>query len=523
VTTAPGRAALRSALLDPLAPPPSDPLAWIRDLMRRPEAESAPAPPAGVVDRRSAAPGSGTASAGPRETPPEAPRQRLRAEGVRELATHPVFREELQLLGREEGAGEDPAGLAGLLEWAGGPGWGSDRRWAVPTARLLAAANIGSLGAWLLGWLAAPLWVVGVLAALALHRRVVPAAERAFSAGEAAEGSVARWRALLGASAELPGETALPAELRAAIGDGVPAAPALRALERITDWAAVRRSALTHFPLVALTAWDVHHLERLERWRERHGARVGGWVLALGEVELLSALATLRFDHPDWVFARDGVPGRDGIRAEGLRHPLLAPAGAVANDVEVPSPGKLLLVTGSNMSGKSTLLRALGANQVLFLMGAPVAADAMRSPPVLPWTSMRVQDSLSQGVSFFLAELRRIRDVVQAARRGPALVLLDEILQGTNTAERRIAARTIVRHLLSAGALGAVTTHDLTLARADDLAPHLVEVHLREEVREVDGERTLSFDHRLRPGPATSRNALLLLDMVGLGPDEDGG
>jgi DNA mismatch repair ATPase MutS len=130
---------------------------------------------------------------------------------------------------------------------------------------------------------------------------------------------------------------------------------------------------------------------------------------------------------------------------------------------------------------------------------------------------MRIQDSLSQGVSFFLAELHRLRDVVEGARSRPTLVLLDEILQGTNTAERRIAARIILRHLIDAGAIGAVSTHDLTLGREPAIADALTEVHLREDVLEEDGKRTLSFDHRLREGPATSKNALLLLDMVGLG------
>ncbi|TVP79641.1 MAG: hypothetical protein EA352_00645 [Gemmatimonadales bacterium] len=271
---------------------------------------------------------------------------------------------------------------------------------------------------------------------------------------------------------------------------------------------------------MALFCWDAHHLARIEAWREEHGSRVAEWARLVGEVELLAALAVLRHDHPDWTFGDEAGP-QAGIRATEVRHPLLAPHEAVPNDVEVPEPGALLLVTGSNMSGKSTLLRALGANQILFLAGGPVAASEWTAPPVRPWTAMRIRDSLTRGVSFFLAELQRLRAVVDGAREGPTLVLLDEILQGTNTAERRIAARMVLEHLLEAGAIGAVSTHDLTLGREPSLESRMVEVHLREDVQEVDGQRTLHFDHRLRPGPATSKNALLLMELVGLGRPGD--
>jgi DNA mismatch repair ATPase MutS len=172
------------------------------------------------------------------------------------------------------------------------------------------------------------------------------------------------------------------------------------------------------------------------------------------------------------------------------------------------------------MAGKTTLLRAIGVNQILALMGGPVAADRMRTRPLLPWCAMRVRDSLASGVSYFLAELQRLKRVVDAARAGPALYLLDEVLQGTNSAERRIAARIVLGNLVRTVAVGAITTHDLRLAATPELERQAVDVHFREEVIERDGVRTLEFDYLLRPGPATSRNALLLLKMVGLETDE---
>ncbi len=192
---------------------------------------------------------------------------------------------------------------------------------------------------------------------------------------------------------------------------------------------------------------------------------------------------------------------------------------AVANDVEVGPPGTFLLVTGSNMSGKSTLLRAIGVNVVLARCGGPVCADSLELPPLRVWTSMRVDDSLAGGVSFFMAELQRLKHVVDGAESasGPAraLYLLDEILQGTNTAERRVAARTVIRRLLESGALGAVTTHDLTLADSEDLEEDSVPVHFTETVGSGEDEG-LMFDYKLRSGIATSTNALKLLGLVGL-------
>jgi len=250
---------------------------------------------------------------------------------------------------------------------------------------------------------------------------------------------------------------------------------------------------------------------------------VEGWIRAMGEAEALVALGGLAHDHPTWAFPTFDSPSGEGIQAQGLGHPLLPQDRCVRNDVELPGPGRLLLVTGSNMAGKTTLLRAVGTNQVLALAGAPVSADMFRTRILIPWTTMSVRDSLEEGVSFFLAELHRLRRVVGAAESAPVLYLLDEILQGTNSAERRTAARIVLDRLLKTESIGAVTTHDLTLADTESLRQRSVDVHFREDVETVDGRRTLTFDYRLRPGPATSRNALLLLEMVGLGsvkPDQ---
>ncbi len=261
----------------------------------------------------------------------------------------------------------------------------------------------------------------------------------------------------------------------------------------------------------------------LEGWQRRHGPRVRAWLDALAEVEALAALAGLAHDHPDWAWPTV-EPGADRLVADGLTHPLLPPSRAVANDVVVGPPGRLLFVTGSNMSGKSTLLRAIGLGAVLAQAGAPVPATRWRMPPLDPVTSMRLQDSLEDGVSFFMASLARLTLVIERARastrdaaRPATLFLLDELLSGTNTAEREVAVRAVVGHLAACRVIGALTSHDLGLADAPELRAHAECVHFSETIDAQGDAPAVRFDYRLRPGVATSRNALALMRAVGLG------
>jgi DNA mismatch repair ATPase MutS len=210
------------------------------------------------------------------------------------------------------------------------------------------------------------------------------------------------------------------------------------------------------------------------------------------------------------------------VSARALGHPLIRDDVRVANDVEVGPPGSVLLVTGSNMSGKSTLLRAIGVNVVLAQAGSVVCAQEMTLPPLDLRTSVHVHDSLEQGLSYFMAALARLKAIVEAARaargRGETvLYLLDEILQGTNSAERQVAVRAIVAELLALEAIGAITTHDLGLADTPSLASRARPVHFTEHVEpDETGAARMTFDYRLRPGLATSTNALRLMQLLGL-------
>ena len=367
---------------------------------------------------------------------------------------------------------------------------------------------------------------------------------------------------------------------------GLSADVQMRRLGRLMPLADIR-GVMFFFVVEIATLWSFHVLWLLERWKREAGSHARAWLEALGEAESLIALGTLSFDQPGWALPELNEGDSLVLRATSLAHPLLPSERAVGNDVEVGPPGTFLLVTGSNMSGKSTLLRAIGLNTVLAQMGGPVCASAMQLPPLAVASSMRVQDSLEQGISTFMAELRRLKAIVdlvqsqdcvsatvgaepvdgpgvslqprQAAQlQGPAstrpfgrsapltptdrsvgaadgsrpdsrpepgkgrpvLYLLDEILQGTNTAEREIAARRIILRLVKAGAIGAVSTHDLTLAEAPEIARAAVPVHFSETFTRGPEGLTMTFDYRLRPGIATSTNALKLMELIGLSPHD---
>jgi len=212
------------------------------------------------------------------------------------------------------------------------------------------------------------------------------------------------------------------------------------------------------------------------------------------------------------------------VKATQLAHPLLGQE-RVANDAEVGPPGSVLLVTGSNMSGKSTILRSIGSNAVLAQMGTVVCARSMVLPPLRIETSMRIADSLADGVSFFMAELKRLKQIVDVSKETSTsdektmLFLLDEILQGTNSTERQVAVSRVVRKLIDSKAIGCISTHDLDLAKTDELADACRTVHFSEQFVTENGKEKMTFDYVMKQGIAKTTNALKLLELVGLGED----
>ena len=446
-----------------------------------------------------------------------------RQQAVRALAPQHEWRAAIAVHARRTKVVSE-AELRAFADWTQSPDWLLSRPLLLWCARLLPFVTFGLMAAQLAGVIQGLWWLLGVAAAAALTfgpgRRIHEEYRRAF----AREGMLRNYPDLLRTAAELPGDAPLLEELRATLGQGARAPhAALARLERLMNLADLRYSGSMHLPVQLLTLWDFHVLARLERWKRETG-NVPAWLEALGTVEALSALATLAHDQPDWTYPQISAE-HDAVSASALGHPLLRDDDRVTNDVSVGPPGTFLLVTGSNMSGKSTLLRAIGVNVVLAQAGAPVCAAHMTMPPCDLFTSVRISDSLAEGVSLFLAELQRVRDIVRAGEQHAGserklLYLLDEMLHGTNTAERRVAARTVIRHLLKTGAIGAVTTHDLTLADDPSLRDLAQRVHFTEHVERGPDGVQMTFDYVLRPGLATSTNALALMEIVGLRVEE---
>jgi DNA mismatch repair ATPase MutS len=259
--------------------------------------------------------------------------------------------------------------------------------------------------------------------------------------------------------------------------------------------------------------YSLHAALAAERWRKTHGDVIHSWLDTVGEVEALISLANYSYEHPRDPFP-EFVEGDATLQGDELGHPLIAQAHCVRNSARLGGATKVLLISGSNMSGKSTYLRTVGINTVLAMAGAPVRAARLRMTPLQVGASIRINDSLHEGSSRFYAEITRLRQLVDLQGRGPSLLfLLDEMLQGTNSKDRRIGAQGIVQAFVARGAIGLISTHDLALTEIAGLpSGALRNVHFQDEI--VDGR--LQFDFTLREGVVTKSNAIELMRSVGL-------
>jgi len=442
------------------------------------------------------------------QMPATLPDLAARHAAIAELRSMHDLRESLSLVGDARAAEIEPERLAR---------WGAEAPAAPPALlRGFAAGMVGvtvALGvAWwhgmpLFGWLL--WWSVQSGFALVLRGRV----QRCARAVEAQGTRLEALSELLALLESIPAQSAPLAALKRLVEtDGVTASRSIARLRTLRELLDARRNQF-FAPIGALLLFTTQVALAIDAWRARHGPSLATWLDAVAEFEALTSLATHAAEHPDDPFPelRDGPPGFAG---EGLGHPLIADDRSVRNDVRLDGPLRVLLVSGSNMSGKSTLLRTVGCNAVLALAGAPVRASRLSLTPLALGASIRIVDSLQQGHSKFYAEIRRLREIVElTAGPLPVLFLLDEILHGTNSHDRRIGAEAVVRTLVERGALGLVTTHDLALTRlGDDLGERAANVHFVDHLE--NGE--LRFDYRMRPGVVEKSNALALMRAVGL-------
>ncbi len=433
---------------------------------------------------------------------------RERQLAVAELRAQLDLAEDLAVLGEDAKVGVHPEAL---MRWAEAPNRMDPPglRWLAPA---LAAGAVACVFIWAFWGMATPLVLVVILEAVLTYRlrhplaEVLHGAEQTFHGLELLSGLLAR---LEGHSFQSPRLQTLQREL---LSHHLPGSRALARLNTIVDLIDSRE----HFLVRTLDApfmYSVQVALAAERWRRAHGHAVRSWVTAIGEIEALLSFATYSYEHPADPFP-EFVAGAAFFDGTEIGHPLVPSATCVRNSVCVGGDTRVLLVSGSNMSGKSTLLRSVGINVVLAMAGAPVRARSLRLTPLRLGASIRINDSLQEGSSRFYAEITRLRKIFDLAGGEPALMfLLDELLQGTNSKDRRIGAEGVVRALVERGAVGLISTHDLALTEIGGL-PHgyLHNLHFQDEFE----NGRMRFDYRLREGVVTRSNGLELMRSIGL-------
>ena len=435
---------------------------------------------------------------------------RERQAAVAELRPRLDLRRDIALCGSDSPAAEEPT--TRLETWAKAP-VDTLPRWLPFLCAAATMLSLGGIGLWI--WsgsgpvpFAAALVLQTVLG-WALRPRVAPI----LRAAETPVESLARTSTLLACiERERFGAPLLARLGRDLEATGRLPSQELARLRRLVDRRDFRANQF-FAPIAGLLMWGTHVAVALESWRARCGPKLDPWIEAAAEIEALAALAGFAYEHPEAPFP-EIVDTGSCFEGSGLGHPLIEPARCVRNDLRLGSEPQALVVSGSNMSGKSTFLRTLGCNTVLALAGAPVCAESLRVSPLRIAASIRILDSLAEGQSHFMAEILRLRQVVEISRgKPPALFLLDEILHGTNSHDRRIGAEAVIRGLVANGALGLVTTHDLALTEIVPASEgRLANVHFEDHLE--DG--AMHFDYRVKQGVVTKSNAVALMRSVGL-------
>jgi hypothetical protein len=444
-----------------------------------------------------------------------------RQAAVRDLAPRVTVREELAVVGSLLDEGKpDPRPF---VMWAGQATVAQEKA-LPPSLRIVAVLmpilTVGTAVAASFGLAPRAAFIAPFVLCLvilgSLRSRLAPNLEAASSKETALSRYAGMLAILENEKFEAPALIALQQRLRES---GASATKEMASLSRIVGFLDARNNEVFRFFIGPMLMWDLWCALALDGWRRRAGRVAFGWFRALAELEALASLAGFTFERPDHTFPE--LVADATFESDTLGHPLIEAEKRVSNDVTLRGPGHAMVVTGSNMSGKSTLLRAIGINVVLANAGAPVCAKSMKVGRLVVATSMRVSDSLDEGTSRFYAELKKLKLVLDLARKakksdnaeGTVLFLLDEILHGTNTRERLIGARAILRELLAQGAMGAVSTHDLGLGDLEaEMPDHVRNIHFEEQ---VNGD-VMTFDYKLRTGIVQSSNALRLMKIVGL-------
>ena len=428
---------------------------------------------------------------------------------IAELRDQLDLREDLAILGEDASVGVFPEAL---LRWAEAPKQ-MKPEWIRWLAAILSVSAVGGAVVWWIVGTATPLVTIILIEALLAYRLRKPleellhGSEQAFGDLNLLSGVLARVEQH---TFRAPRLQSLQTELSS---HQIKGSYAIARLRTIVDFIDSRDNMIVRILNIPFM-YSVQVAFAAEHWRQAHGHGVGSWLRVISEIEALLCLATYSHEHPDDPFP-EFVQGAACFDATDLGHPLVPAAKCVRNDVRLSDGKRVFLVSGSNMSGKSTLLRTVGINAVLAMAGAPVRAQGLRLTPLHVGASIRVNDSLQEGSSRFYAEITRLRAIFDlAGDDSPSLLfLLDELLQGTNSNDRRVGAEGVVRALLNRGAIGLVSTHDLALAEiGGSLNGQLQNVHFQEDFE--NGK--MRFDYKLREGVVTKSNGLALMRSIGL-------
>jgi len=432
----------------------------------------------------------------------------LRQEAVDELRSRIDLREDLALLAEGIHSGSD---AKQLVTWAAAPPWQVSKGLRMSAFALAILALIG-LALWFVGFGYVP-FLVSILIGQTFVFRFREQIQTVINSVDLPAKDLRLLEEVLQRIEQEHFNSARLVELKAALEvAGLAPSRQIAELKRLIELLDSRRN-LFFAPIAFILLWPMQISMAIELWRQRSGPAVGRWLAAIGEIEALSSLAGYAFEHPDDPFpelVEDGVL----FDAEQLGHPLIPRAQNVRTDLKLGSKPAVFIVSGSNMSGKSTLLRSVGTNTVLALAGAPVRAHHLRLTPLQVGASIRIQDSLQAGASRFYAEITRLHQIVDLTKGSlPVLFLLDEILHGTNSHDRLIGAEGVVLGLVERGAIGLVTTHDLALTKiVEDLGERAANVHFEDHLE----AGKMTFDYVLRPGVLQKSNALELMRSVGL-------
>lgn len=403
-------------------------------------------------------------------------------------------------------AGEKEGNLHSLTNWLSSPSRLYGRKMLTILRWLLVAYNLFAIGVYLATDLYAPL-LIGVFISWAVTGSFLRYISEQHQLISKKQAILDQYAAVLAVFNTI--DTQGSALLREEQTRTSSAHRAIRRLSQLASFFDQRLNVLVNIFLNSFLLYDLHVMAGLEKWKETYKANFHEWIDAVGNIESLNSLASLAFNNPEFVYPAPVQGPSLFVSATRLAHPLIPAAERVANDCTIGKDQRLILVTGSNMSGKTTFLRTVGVNLLLAQTGAPVCAGDFSFSPMQLLTSLRVSDSLQEHTSYFMAELKKLQRIIHHLQEGtPSLVLIDEILRGTNSEDKTYGSEQFIRKLLQYSCLSFFATHDLSLGSLEKELPGLVSNYCFES--NISGDE-LHFDYRLRQGIARNRNASFLM------------